>query len=691
MTWGGIQDLNITRFQQDDPAISYMGPWTTVNTWSAFGGSYVSGTYPGCSINVEFDGNYIAWYGTKRPDYGPAGRTVVQVFLDGAELQTWEYECILYSPYPKYKQKLFDSGYLRSGHHTLTIMHWANYGSGFSADAFDVLGTLTDAEPAPHRIWYYQEKDPRLTFMGTWTASSTPSATGEYSHYSADTPGAAVLASFMGTRVDMVGRTAPWYGKGFVSLDGGPEQEVDFYSETPGGAHVFQAQGLDDGPHQLMLRRSGDKNPLSTGTSISLDYLIMNAYLVDATRPDRYQQDDSDFKYVGPWTTGTTWSASGGSFASVDAPGSSVNVEFNGTYLEWFARTTPWYGKAQAVLDGDTANPVTVDLYSPATGWKKRVYSTGLLSDGPHTLSIYWTGQKNTASAGTAISTDTFDMMGAPSAADPADPMEWRYQQTDSRIVYCGEWTTGTTWSASGGSYASTSQAGAMAVATFTGTSVTAVLRTTPWYGLVKFTLDPGTVAEDSQTIDLYSPTVGWKVTSLYSKTGLADTEHTLVVENVSDDGKAIGLDALDITGYLGEGQQLSRIDDNDSSYCAYDPAWPRWDASGYWAAYQDTYAFTDQTTNKVTVTFHGRYLSWISRTANTQGMAKVTLDGNTAEAQTIDLYSPTTRWKKSVYSTGFLTDDWHTVVIECLGTKNPASWWYSIGVDAFDIMETAP
>ena len=63
-------------------------------------------------------------------------------------------------------------------------------------------------------------------------------------------------------------------------------------------------------------------------------------------------------------------------------------------------------------------------------------------------------------------------------------------------------------------------------------------------------------------------------------------------------------LDALDVTGYLDQAQATTKIDDGDSSYFAYHPGaasgasttkWSRWDNSGYWAAYQDTYAFTDK------------------------------------------------------------------------------------------------
>ena len=68
---------------------------------------------------------------------------------------------------------------------------------------------------------------------------------------------------------------------------------------------------------------------------------------------------------------------------------------------------------------------------------------------------------------------------------------------------------------------------------------------------------------------------------------------------------------------------------------------------------------------------------------------AKVTVDGKTAEAKTIDLYSPTTLWKQKVYDTGILTPGSHTIEIECLGTKNSKAWYHTIDVDRFDVMLT--
>lgn len=73
------------------------------------------------------------------------------------------------------------------------------------------------------------------------------------------------------------------------------------------------------------------------------------------------------------------------------------------------AKTAPWYGEGVVTLDGRA--PVTVDLYSGSTVWKKTVYNTGLLSDGPHTLVIRWLGSKNWRSSGTAVGVDAFDVI----------------------------------------------------------------------------------------------------------------------------------------------------------------------------------------------------------------------------------------------------------------------------------------
>jgi hypothetical protein len=264
-----------------------------------------------------------------------------------------------------------------------------------------------------------------------------------------------------------------------------------------------------------------------------------------------------------------------------------------------------------------------------------------------------------------------------------------RYQQTETKLTYLGTWASAATWSASGGSYYSTNTAGSSALVSFTGTGVNLVGVTAPWYGKATVILDGGA----AEYADFYAKGQAYKQT-VYTKSGLTDGPHTLIIKytgdkNPSASGTSINLDALDVLGTLTQAPKTTRIDDNNSAYCTYGPLWSRWDKSGYWAAYQDTYACSDKKGAKLTVTFTGTYLSWVSRYSNTQGKAQVTLDPGTPQEKTqvVDLFSYSTLWKKSVYATGLLEYGPHTVVIECLYEKNPASWWYTIGVDAFDIL----
>ncbi len=264
-----------------------------------------------------------------------------------------------------------------------------------------------------------------------------------------------------------------------------------------------------------------------------------------------------------------------------------------------------------------------------------------------------------------------------------------RYQQTDPKLVYLGSWSSSgdTGWKASGNSFASTSKTGAAVVAKFSGPEVKVVAKKCPWYGQAEISVDGGS----AQTVDLYSSSQLWKQT-VYTKTGLSTGEHTLTVKclgtkSTASSGVSVCLDALDITGSLVQAPKTSRIQETDAK-CAYVGAWTssgdtRWLASG------NSFKSTDAADGKVTVTFKGTYLSWLSRSTPWYGRAKVTVDGNTAQAKIVDLYSASTTWKKAVFNTGLLSDGTHTVVIERLGTKYGTSWGTAVAVDAFDLVLT--
>jgi len=97
------------------------------------------------------------------------------------------------------------------------------------------------------------------------------------------------------------------------------------------------------------------------------------------------------------------------------APGAGVTITFSGTRLTWIATTGIAFGKAQVTLDGGA--PVLIDLYSPSNLYQQAVWSTGLLANGAHTVTIAWTGQKNPAAVYTYVDVDALDMVGALTSA----------------------------------------------------------------------------------------------------------------------------------------------------------------------------------------------------------------------------------------------------------------------------------
>ena len=68
------------------------------------------------------------------------------------------------------------------------------------------------------------------------------------------------------------------------------------------------------------------------------------------------------------------------------------------------------YAKAKVTLDG--GSPVTVDLYSATVVWQQKVWSSGLLVNGAHTVKIQWTGTKRSVATGTNINLDAVDVTG---------------------------------------------------------------------------------------------------------------------------------------------------------------------------------------------------------------------------------------------------------------------------------------
>lgn len=153
-------------------------------------------------------------------------------------------------------------------------------------------------------------------------------------------------------------------------------------------------------------------NPNGTDANINVDAFEIAGKITQApaAQPLRYEQNDGHFIYAGTWTTSTAPSASAGNFRWANTKGSSVTVTFVGSYLSWIAKTSPVYGRAKVTLDGGT--PVSVDLYNATEIFKQKVWETGPLVPGTHTVKIEWTGTKSSAATDTNIGVDALDING---------------------------------------------------------------------------------------------------------------------------------------------------------------------------------------------------------------------------------------------------------------------------------------
>ncbi|MDZ4063784.1 MAG: hypothetical protein U1E22_03860, partial [Coriobacteriia bacterium] len=646
--------------------IYYSGTWSTTNNPALSAGAYKFTVTSGSYALVSFTGTEFHWLTTKAPAYG-----IARVTLDGgAPVDVDLYNPSLY----KYKQDVWNVSGLSDTLHTVKIEYTgaknaASSGFSIGIDALDVVGAL-----APTR---YEETNGRSYLAGTWstTANSSLSA-GSYKY--TVTAGSYAIVSFTGTEVRWITTKAPAYGIARVTLDGGAPVDVDLYnpSSYKYKQNVWSRTGLANTEHTVRIEYLGTKNAASSGFSIGIDALDV----VGVLWPTRYQQGDPKFYYEGNWTTTTSSSLSGGSYASASTAGAYALVSFTGTEFHWLTTKAPAYGIARVTLDGGT--PVNVDLYNPSVyRHQTDVWNVSGLSDTLHTVKIEYTGAKNAASSGYSIGVDALDVVGILSPT--------RYQQSDSKIYYSGAWSTSNNAALSGGSYLWTQASGSHAVVRFTGTEFHWITTKAPAYGIARVTLDGGTPVN----VDLYNPSVYRHQVDVWNVTGLANTDHTLLIEytgtkTTASSGLAIGIDAEDAVGVLRQSGPIGPV------LTRYEQTAPSVAATGTWETVYSSslsagsYMRTD-TAATATVTFTGSEFHIITTKAPAYGVATVSIDGGAP--MDVDLYASAYAHQASVWSATGLANAQHTVVFAWTGRRNPLSTGTSIGLDAFNVAGAMP
>jgi fructan beta-fructosidase len=110
--------------------------------------------------------------------------------------------------------------------------------------------------------------------------------------------------------------------------------------------------------------------------------------------------------YTGTWTQANEGRYFGGSCHVGASAAASVQTSFNGTRVEWYGLKNVDLGTADVYLDGVRVQ-AGIDTYS-AKRQNALLFTQGGLVEGPHTIKVVATGQKNGSSSGIALVHDYF-------------------------------------------------------------------------------------------------------------------------------------------------------------------------------------------------------------------------------------------------------------------------------------------
>ncbi|MFJ9174480.1 family 43 glycosylhydrolase [Streptomyces sp. NPDC102360] len=157
---------------------------------------------------------------------------------------------------------------------------------GWNADGSPNLGTplalgatqnLPSGDPGSGNHWINDDGrssgSGSVKYTGTWNSGTGCAAQCFWSddHWS-DKAGNTATYSFTGTRIALLSVKDTGNGIAAISVDGGPEQRVDFYGAIRTGETLqYLSPRLTNGPHTLRVRVTGDHGAPSSGAFVSVD------------------------------------------------------------------------------------------------------------------------------------------------------------------------------------------------------------------------------------------------------------------------------------------------------------------------------------------------------------------------------------------------------------------------------------
>jgi IPT/TIG domain len=691
-----------TRFEQTDPHIAYSAGWSLYpappTTGPASAGNYSRANTPDSSATIYFKGERLDWIAMKGTTTGKAN-----VQLDNEPVQTVD----LANPAGAlYQVNVWSTPPLDDGLHKVKIS-WdpSNAASKYiTLDAVDVVGTLVSAPPSITGLspaTGSTDGGNNVTINGTGFTEVSKVTFGELdaTTYTVDSP----------TKITAV---APAHTAETVRVQvttaGGATSDTTFDNYTYAEIVVPTVTGLDPtsglGGTTVAITGTGfvGVTAVTFGGASATGITVTDTGHLTAVAPahaagaidvvvtalggssspegawndfmyltppvlNKYEQSAPGLYWTGTWTAATSSYYSGSSYKYTNTSGASVSFAFYGTQFSLIGKKTYSLGNASVSIDGGAA--ATVDLYSKTTAYKATVYTSPALPDGLHTVKISRAGTKNPSSSGYSVNVDALNIAGTLAAYVKAE-------QTDTRIAYQWTWGTISTTSASGSSYRQTnSTAGSFSIP-FSGTI--------ELYAALRFNMGKADIYLDGvkeMTIDLAS------ATSLYKQKVATVTApdrgvHVLSVvrspENPSN--LYINLDYAMVAGSL----PVATTFEQNNTKILYTGVWTSASSTSYSGG---SHKYTDAAGALATVSFTGVRISLVCRKSAGYGILWVRLDGG--DPIPVDLYSASTLYKQTVWTSPFISPGEHTLTIESSGTKRAGASGVRIDFDAVKVIGT--
>ncbi|MFI1990922.1 hypothetical protein [Actinoplanes sp. NPDC020271] len=244
------------------------------------------------------------------------------------------------------------------------------------------------------------------------------------------TAGSKLTIRYTGQQITLYGVKEPWATIATAQIDGNAATDVDFYAATSSDetVEVFRSATLPQGTHTLVLTMTDRRNPASAGgSSITFDSAVVTGDDTPVVPAETVVEDtatgttDGKAEFSSGWSKCTTNCAlaSDNSFRWTSTAGASVKVRFTGTQITVFGLKEPWSNIATAKIDSNAATDV--DYYAAtATTETVDVYTSPVLTQGSHTLTLTMTDRRNPASGGgSSITFDSALVVGNGGATEP--------------------------------------------------------------------------------------------------------------------------------------------------------------------------------------------------------------------------------------------------------------------------------